>query len=95
MGFKKGNKAAKGGRRPGAGRKPGIVSVTRQQLAEQDGPSAWSVLVKIMNDETAPVGDRRDAAKFIFEHWAGRAPARVEAAVSGEVTIRVKYDDGG
>lgn len=66
--------AGRGGKRPGAGRKPGAVSPVNKALAEiakAFAPEAINVLVDIMRNGEKDV-DRRGAADSILDRGYGR-----------------------
>lgn len=69
-----------GGRRPGAGRKPGKVGAAKRALAEmakEHGPAALAVLAKEMHDaDTASA--RISAATAILDRAYGKPPQALE-----------------
>lgn len=57
---------ARGGARPGAGRKPGSITRKTREIAEaalKDGMTPLEFMLNRMRDETAPMADRQDMAK--------------------------------
>jgi hypothetical protein len=78
VGFKKGNKLAKGGARPGSGRKPLVVKAKLRELAEQHGPKAYQVLAGIAFNKLAPFNERRQAAETLVAYWGGRPSQSIE-----------------
>jgi hypothetical protein len=77
-----------GGRRPGAGRKPGQLNKPTIQAVKFMGPvgeRAIGVLVSAMEDPSAPWSCRIHAASLVADRAFGRAPQ----SVSLEVTRRL------
>lgn len=69
-----------GGRRAGAGRKPGKVSQAKRDLAEaakEHADAALQVLVDVAGDETASPSARISAAVAILDRGYGRPPQAV------------------
>lgn len=78
-----------GGKREGAGRKPGVPNIRTEaqtQAAEEGGIMPLDYMLRVMRDETQDVDRRMDAAK-------GAAPY-VHAKLAN-VTARVEGKDGG
>lgn len=74
-------KKTHGGRRPGAGRKKGVVAETKRTLAESArelGPRMLQVLANIAEDPDQPASSRVSAANHILERGYGKAVAPVE-----------------
>jgi hypothetical protein len=56
----------KGGKREGAGRKPGSLTRRNQDIAEKvlaEGESPLEFMLRTMRDENAPIANRLDMAK--------------------------------
>lgn len=68
---------AHGGPRKGAGRKPGMVSAAKRELADMakdHAESALSVLTKIMANDQEPASARVSAANAILDRGYGKPP---------------------
>ena len=79
---------ARGGRRPGAGRKPGQLNKRTIEAVKFMGPvgeRAIAVLVSAMEDRSVPWSCRIQAASLVADRAFGRAPQ----SVSLEVTRRL------
>jgi hypothetical protein len=64
-----------GGSRSGAGRKPGVVSKAKIDIAERaktHGDAALATLVNVMNDREAPHSARVSAANAILDRGFGK-----------------------
>ena len=87
---------AHGGKRAGAGRKPGVVSKAKRELAEmaQDhAEDALSVLVSIMRSELEPGSTRVSASTAILDRAYGRPTQMViGAGGNGEHLHKVGID---
>jgi hypothetical protein len=73
--------AQRGGKREGAGRKPGSrnkVTADIKELAQSYGQDGLEVLVKIMRDKDAPHAARVAAVKEIFDRGYGKAKQEME-----------------
>lgn len=71
---------ARGGKRQGAGRKPGIVSEAKRDLAEMakdHAEAALRTLAEIMQDAEAPAAARVSAANAILDRGYGRPPQAI------------------
>ena len=67
--------AQHGGKRPGAGRKPGHVSKAKLDIAERaktHGDAALQALVDVMQDAKAPHSARVSAANAILDRGYGK-----------------------
>lgn len=67
--------AQHGGKRPGAGRKPGRVSKIKRDLAEMAkdyGDAALSTLSEIMADNQQPASARVSAANALLDRGYGK-----------------------
>lgn len=67
----------RGGKRTGAGRKPGAVSKAKRELAEMardHAAAALSTLVSIARDGKANAGARVSAASAILDRGYGKPP---------------------
>lgn len=65
----------RGGARPGAGRKPGVVAAVKMDLAKRartHGAAALKTLAAIMEDEDAPHSARIAAANFLLDRGFGK-----------------------
>jgi uncharacterized protein (DUF885 family) len=81
-------KIKRGGRRAGSGRKPGVKNrVTRalKELANEYTERALTVLVSVMEDETAPHAARVAAADKILDRGHGKPAITIDASVSGKL----------
>lgn len=68
---------ARGGARPGAGRKPGKVSRAKRDIAEkarQHADAALQTLVDVAQDVEAPHSARVSAASAILDRGYGKPP---------------------
>lgn len=73
--------AQRGGKREGAGRKPGSrnkVTADIKELAQSYGQDGLEVLVQIMRDKGAPHAARVAAVKEIFDRGYGKAKQEME-----------------
>jgi len=87
-------KSQHGGRRPGAGRRPGIPNKTNQalkELAGQHTEDAVKVLVEVMKDEAAPHSARVAAADKLLDRGHGRPAVFVDASVSGKLDAEMLH----
>ena len=84
--------AQMGGKRPGAGRKPGKVGAAKQQLmqmAKEHAQAALETLVDVAkNGDTA--SSRVSAANAILDRAYGRPPQSVEHTGEGGGAIQAK-----
>jgi hypothetical protein len=81
-------KMPRGGRRPGAGRRPGQLNKRTIEAVKHMGPvgeRAIGVLVSAMEDRSVPWSCRIHAASLVADRAFGRAPQ----SVSLEVTRRL------
>lgn len=65
----------RGGKREGAGRKPGVVSAAKRSLAEaakEHAQEALDVLVEIAKDKEQPAAARVSAANSILDRAYGK-----------------------
>lgn len=77
--------AQRGGKRPGAGRKPGKVGAAKRALADMakdHAEAAMATLAAIHSDTTAPPAARVTAATAILDRAYGKPHQAVE--VSGK-----------
>jgi hypothetical protein len=79
--FEKGNKAAKGGARPGAGRKPDAVKITVAAFYESCSPLAMENITRILKDPKHP--EHTDISKWAMEGWGGKHVQRMEVSNPG------------
>ncbi len=84
--------AARGGARPGAGRKPGKVSQAKRDIAEMAkayAAGALGVLVEVANDKAAPQSARVSAATGILDRAYGKPRQSVEldGVFNGALTV--------
>lgn len=73
--------AARGGARPGAGRKPGSVNKSTadiKALAQDYGAEALETLAKLMRGTKTPAAARVAAAKELIDRGYGKATQAVE-----------------
>lgn len=80
---------ARGGARPGAGRKPGSATVKTREIADaamREGLSPLEFMLNRMRDEEAPMADRQDMAKAAAPFVHAKLSA-VEMQHSGEVEM--------
>ena len=85
----------RGGRRAGAGRKPGSVSVSKKQLFDKavaDAEHAFKSVVSLVDDMTVSADIRLRAAQTIMDRVWGKATERREDL--SDVVVRVIYDEG-
>jgi hypothetical protein len=86
-------KSKRGGKREGAGRKPGVVSQVKMTFAERARGSAdyaLDALVSILHDPEAPHSARVSAAKEIIDRGYGKPIAAHEHEHKGEVNVTAK-----
>lgn len=95
---------ARGGARPGAGRKPGEVSEARRELAAMAKDHAYDalrVLAEIMNNEDAMQSSRISAAVAILDRAYGKpSQSIIGPGPNGEhvvtsITRRIVDSKGG
>ncbi|WP_205048999.1 hypothetical protein [Paracoccus sp. SY] len=84
--------AQHGGKRPGAGRKPGRVSKAKRELADMakdHAESALDVLAEIMHDNQQPAAARVSAANALLDRGYGKPAQAVQltGAEGGPVTL--------
>lgn len=73
--------AMRGGKRKGAGRKPGSlnkVTADIKAIAQPYGKDAVAVLFKIMNDDLAPHAARVSAADKLLDRGYGKARQSID-----------------
>lgn len=73
--------AQHGGKRPGAGRRPGKVGAAKRALSEmaQDhAQAALNTLAEILGDRDAPASARVSAATAILDRAYGKPPQAME-----------------
>lgn len=94
---------ARGGKRPGAGRKPGVVSQVKRDLAEmakEHADAALLTLAEIMTDTAAPSAARVSAAVAMLDRGYGKPTQMIEGpGPNGEhmvtrIVIEAAYDNG-
>lgn len=84
--------AQRGGARPGAGRKKGVVSQAKRELAEMakdHAETALQVLVDVATSKAAPEAARVSAASAILDRAYGkpRQSVEVDGAMAGSLTV--------
>ena len=88
---------AHGGKRAGAGRKPGKVSAAKRDLmemAKDHAEDALNVLAGIMHDVAAPSAARVSAANAILDRGYGKAPQAITGpGPNGEHLHKVGPDE--
>jgi HEAT repeat protein len=85
--------AQRGGKRPGAGRKKGVVSEAKRALAsiaQEHAETALNVLIDIAKSTTATDSARVSAANSILDRGYGKPPQAVTGADGGPVEIQVR-----
>lgn len=85
--------AARGGARPGAGRKKGAVSQARREIAEMakdHAQAALQVLVSVANSAKSPAAARVSAATAILDRGYGkpRQSVEVDGSFAGAFTVQ-------
>lgn len=87
---------AHGGKREGAGRKPGQTTAAKRDLiemAKEHGHSAVAVLAEIMNNKAEAVSARVSAAVALLDRGYGRPTQRTEGpGPNGEHLHKVSAD---
>lgn len=76
-----------GGKRPGAGRKPGSVTTKTREIAEAaigEGVTPLEFMLKHMRDENAPIAERLDMAKAAAPYIHPKLSS-IEAKVEADV----------
>jgi hypothetical protein len=82
----------RGGKRSGAGRKPGIPNrATRElkELAREYTNDALAALVSVLHDAAAPASAKVAAATALLDRGHGRPAQYIEADVTGSIEHRV------
>jgi len=89
----------RGGKRPGAGRKKGVINKTTAELKELAGQyteAAVKTLAEVMNDPDAPAAARITAADRILDRAHGKPRQELEVAHTGkldpEMIARIKTE---
>lgn len=85
--------ANRGGARPGAGRKKGVVSQAKRELrdmAKDHCADALQVLVDIAKSQTSSDAARVSAANAILDRGYGKPTQAV--SLGGEVTVKTLAD---
>lgn len=80
---------ARGGKRPGAGRKPGAATKKTREIANkaiEEGLSPLDYLLSLMRDESLPADDRKDAAKAAAPYVHPRLNAIDHKSTDGTMT---------
>lgn len=80
----------RGGRREGAGRKPGAANIRTREIADRaqaEGLAPLEYLLGLMRDETQPQSVRFEAAKAIAPYMHPRL-ATIEHAGAGDRPMR-------
>lgn len=75
-----------GGKRPGAGRKPGSVTTKTREIAEAaigEGVTPLEFMLRHMRDESAPIAERLDMAKAAAPYIHPKLSS-IEARIGGE-----------
>jgi hypothetical protein len=87
----------RGGKRPGAGRKPGsrtlLTIAIKQSLAataKEHAPEAMGAIVAILRDGRLAPAARLDAAKLILHYGYGKPVAAVEVSGPGGRPIETR-----
>lgn len=84
--------AARGGARPGAGRKPGQVSQAKREIADMakdHAAKALEVLVSVANSAKSPAAARVSAATAILDRGYGkpRQAVDLDGTFTGAFTV--------
>lgn len=90
-----GKSSGHGGRRAGAGRKPGSATKKTREIAEaalESGQSPLEYLLSIMRDQAADEGKRIDCAKAAAPYIHPRLSS-VEANVKASVSVGDMLDE--
>jgi hypothetical protein len=87
--------AGPGGKRAGAGRKPGVPNkATRdlKALAQRYDSEAVASLVSVMRDchDVKETGARVRAAELLLAYGHGRPKQQVDATVDGPITVVIR-----
>ena len=93
MAFKQGNKQAKGGMRPGAGRKKSQITIAREQFLaqqEQHAQDAFAFQVETLHDKKQPRAIRSVASQIIMDRIWGKSTGSEK--IDGELLIRIIRD---
>lgn len=83
---------ARGGARPGAGRKPGALTTKTREIAAQaleGGISPLDYMLQILRDDSLETAQRFEAAKAAAPYVHPRL-ANVDANMSGDVGVTVE-----
>jgi hypothetical protein len=84
---------ARGGKRPGAGRKPGSLTKRTRDIAEAAaaaGETPLDFLLRIMRDPSLPDGQRMDAAKNAAPYCHSRLNATtLKGDADGPLTVEI------
>lgn len=83
----------RGGKRPGAGRKPAAHNILKKAIrdqAQEHGPAALQALVDIAKSKTAPPAARVSAATAILDRAYGKPLSAVE--VTGKDGKPIEHD---
>lgn len=83
---------ARGGSRPGAGRRPGSANVRTREIADRaagEGVTPLEFMLNRMRDESAPIADRMDMAKAAAPFIHARLSS-IEAKVEADVKASVR-----
>lgn len=82
-----------GGKRPGAGRKPGKVGKAKKELqdmAKDHAKEALETLRKIMTNDQEPAAARVSAANAILDRGYGKPPQALTGPDGGPMQHEVK-----
>jgi hypothetical protein len=83
---------AHGGKRPGAGRRPGSTTQKTREIADratEEGITPLEFMLQVMRDESAERSERLDMAKAAAPYVHPRlsaVEAKIDAEVNGSVT---------
>ncbi len=90
---------ARGGKRPGAGRRPGSLNVRTQEIAARataEGLTPLEFMLMRMRDEDAPPQDRFEAAKAAAPYVHPRLAAVEHTGKDGgPINVVIAGDDAG
>lgn len=87
--------AGHGGARSGAGRKPRPAEKLKRDLTERldDARFAFDLFVRTMRDAKQPLSLRLECSSEVMNRVLGKPKQAVHQVNSGEMVIRVEYDD--
>ena len=87
--FQKGNKKARGGKRPGAGRKPKVREQSQADLTTREAEAAFERIVERAKGKREPDPVAFACDKLILEYAWGKPTQRLQH--SGEMSFVTHY----